>query len=168
MGIHPIYLKSFEDSPESLSFFLKGYECQIKGNLSLSIHYYRKSIRKKQTAEAYSFLAWTFSLLNKPKNAIRLCKKAIQVDPSLGNPYNDIGVYLMDLRKYSLSIPYFQKAKTAERYECRFYPYFNLGRVYEILGRVELARMEYKTAIEIEPRYEFAKQSLNRLKRIYN
>jgi hypothetical protein len=44
------------------------------------------------------------------------CLRAIAIDPEFGNPYNDIGVYLMQRDKLDESIPWFEKAKQAKRF----------------------------------------------------
>ena len=49
------------------------------------------------TAEAYTFLGWTYHFQGRIEDAIAECKRAIEVDPEFGNPYNDIGAYLIEL-----------------------------------------------------------------------
>ena len=58
------------------------------------------------------------------------CLRAIEIDPHFGNPYNDIGVHLMQQGKLEEAIPWLEKAKQARRYEPRQFPSMNLGRVY--------------------------------------
>ena len=48
--------------------------------------------------------------------AIEEAKRAIDLDPKYGNPYNDIGVYLIELGRWDESIPWLQKAMAATRY----------------------------------------------------
>ncbi|NIO09761.1 MAG: tetratricopeptide repeat protein, partial [Deltaproteobacteria bacterium] len=43
------------------------------------------------TAEAYTFLGWTYSFMGQLNEAIEECQRAITLDPDFGNPYNDIG-----------------------------------------------------------------------------
>src|SRR5262249_38344426 len=57
----------------------------------------RRSIAIHPTAEAHTFLGWTLSHLGRHEDAIAECKTAIAVDPLFGNPYNDIGAYLIEL-----------------------------------------------------------------------
>ena len=168
MNLNPMYLNSFQGKKKALEFFKQGYDYQIKGEFfKASINYYN-SIKVFPTSEAYSFLAWVFFLSGKTKSAIKFSKKAIQTDPSLGNPYNDLGVYYLYQKKYSLAINFLKKAKQINKYEYKFYPYFNLGIVYEKIGHTELAREEYQTALRLEPDYDFAKQALNRMMKSYN
>lgn len=168
MNLNPIYLVSFKENKKAIKFFKIAYEHQVTGNLFLAALNYYKSLKIFPTSEAYSFLGWVFFLGGKTKSAIKFSKKAIQTDPTLGNPYNDLGVYYLDQKKYSLSIKVLKEAKKINKYEYKFYPYFNLGRVYEITGHQELAREEYLQVLKIEPNYDFAKQALSRMMKSYN
>src|ERR1700690_1977927 len=112
-------------------YFQKGYEQQTAGHYRQAIELYTRSIEAFPTAEAYTFRGWTYSFLGDYDRAIAKCLEAIKVDPEFGNPYNDIGAYLIEQEKWDEAIPWFQKAIVAKRYEARCYPHFNLGRVYE-------------------------------------
>ena len=57
------------------------------------------------------------------------CLRAIEIDDEFGNPYNDIGVYLMQQDRCTESISWLEKAKQAKRYEPRQFPFLNLGRI---------------------------------------
>ncbi len=106
----------------------------MEGRVSEAIELYEKSIDVKPTAEVYTFRGWAISFLGYLDEAIEDCKKAIQLDPEFGNPYNDIGVYLMQLGKLDDAVPWLQQAKRAKRYEPRHFPYLNLGRVFLAKG----------------------------------
>ncbi|MBU6429271.1 MAG: tetratricopeptide repeat protein, partial [Cyanobacteria bacterium REEB65] len=73
-----------------------------------AIAHYRRSLEFCPTAEAYTFLGWTFSFLGNLQEAIAACQKAIHLDPEFGNPYNDIGVYLIEQGSYDQAIPYLE------------------------------------------------------------
>ncbi|GBD39194.1 Photosystem I assembly protein Ycf3 [bacterium HR37] len=148
----------------AIEYFQKAYEYQMSGELDLAIEYYKKSIETYPTAEAYTFLGWTYSFQGRLIEAIAQCKKAIEIDPDFGNPYNDIGAYLIELGKYDEAIPWLEKAIQAKRYEPRHYPHFNLGRVYLIKGMIKKALEEFNKALELCPEYELAKEAIRKLK----
>lgn len=148
----------------AIAFFQRGYEYQMSGEFDLAIEYYKRSIEVHPTAEAYTFLGWTYSFQGKLQEAIAECKNAIKVDPDFGNPYNDIGAYLIELERYDEAIPWLEKATFAKRYEPRHYPHFNLGRVYLIKGMVKKALEEFQKALEIYPDYPVAKEAIEKLK----
>jgi tetratricopeptide (TPR) repeat protein len=122
------------------------YEKQMAGDLQTAIQLYQASIAEHPTAEAHTFLGWTYSVLGRYDDAIEECKTAIRLDPEFGNPYNDIGSYLVHLDRLEEAIPWLEKAKQAARYEPRHFPYVNLGRIYLKLGRVQEATREFEQA----------------------
>ena len=140
----------------------------MNGQLDLAIEFYKRSIEAYPTAEAYTFLGWTYSFQGKLREAIAECKKAIDTDPDFGNPYNDIGAYLIELGNYDEAIPWLERATLAKRYEPRHYPHFNLGRVYLIKGMVKKALEEFQKALEIYPDYPAAKETVDKLKYTLN
>ena len=144
-------------------FFRRGYEAQMAGNLEAAIEHYKRSIEIFPTAEAHTFLGWTYSFLGQYDDAIHECEIAISVDPDFGNPYNDIGAYLIELGRYDEATPWLEKAMQAKRYEARHYPHFNLGRVLGKRGKIHEAIAEIKKALEIEPGYTLAYRELHRL-----
>ncbi|MBI2460288.1 MAG: tetratricopeptide repeat protein [Candidatus Rokubacteria bacterium] len=144
-------------------YFHKAYEAQMAGNLDEAVELYKKSIEIYPTAEAHTFLGWTYSFQGRYDDAILECHQAIEVDPDFGNPYNDIGAYLIELQRYEEAIPWLKKAMEARRYEPRQYPHFNLSRVYVRLGKFREAIAEIEKALEIEPDYVLARRELHRL-----
>ena len=152
-----------EDKKEAWSFFQRAYELQMKGELENAVTLYKQSIETHPTAEAYTFLGWTYSFMGRLDDAIEECERAIQVDPDFGNPYNDIGAYLIEKGEYDEAIPWFQKAMLARRYESPAFPHLNLGRVHERKGQWSEAIDCYKHALTLNPNYALAKRSLSRL-----
>jgi len=124
---------------------------QMKGEFAEAIRLYRRSLALQPTAEAFTYLGWTYSMMNRYQEAIDLCKLAIEVDDTFGNPYNDIGAYLIELKQWEEAIPWLEKAIAAPRYDARQYPHMNLGRVHEHLGRYRSALASYDRALEIDP-----------------
>lgn len=138
---------------KAMVLFDQAYRYQIQGELGNAILLYQRSIETHPTAEAYTFLGWTFSMMDRLPEAIEMCQKAIEVDPTFGNPYNDIGVYLMEQALWEEAIPWLEKAIAAPRYENPQFPLMNLGRVYEQIGRYRSALRLYDKALEKEPLY---------------
>jgi Tfp pilus assembly protein PilF len=128
-----------------------------------ALELFEQSIAAHPTGEGHTFRGWALSHLGRFDEAIEECKTAIEVDPDFGNPYNDIGVYLMQQGKLEEAIPWLEKAKLAARYEPRHFPHSNLGTIYERKGRLRQALAEYKAALKIEPRHEPAVRAVARL-----
>ena len=128
-----------------------GQTHQRRGNVQHAIGFYSQSIGLYPTAEAYTFRGWAYSLLGRVDDAIQECKKAIALDPTFGNPYNDIGSYLLKKGQLDEAIEWLEKAKAAPRYEPRYFPYMNLGRVYARKGMVLRAIEEFESALKMHP-----------------
>jgi tetratricopeptide (TPR) repeat protein len=149
-------------------YFQKAYELQMAGEFRQALELYTRSIETFPTAEAYTFRGWTYSFLGDYGRAISECLEAIRVDPEFGNPYNDIGAYLIEQDKWDEAIPWFQKAMKAPRYEARMYPHFNLGRVYEHQHNWQKAKECYSQAYSLDKRYVAALAGLRRLRAMWN
>jgi tetratricopeptide (TPR) repeat protein len=128
------------------------YRCQIEGEVDRAIELYRHSIEVYPTAEAHTFLGWAMSFQGHLAEATQECLRAIEIDAEFGNPYNDIGVYLMQQDKLDESISWLEKAKQAKRYEPRQFPFLNLGRIYVRQGRWWQALLEFEGAVRLAPR----------------
>jgi tetratricopeptide (TPR) repeat protein len=134
----------------------------MAGELDQAVALYRKSIELGPTAEAHTFLGWTYSFQRKYPEAISECHKAIGVDPEFGNPYNDIGAYLIELGRWEEAIPWFEKAIGAPRYDPRHFPHFNLSAGLHPAVRLQPALEHLRKALELEPRYGSAQRELQR------
>lgn len=148
---------------EALSLLSAAYQQQMAGRLEEAERLYKRSIACFPTAEAHTFLGWTYSYSERYDEAIAECHRAIEVDPEFGNPYNDIGAYLIAQGRAGEAIPWLEKATAAPRYEPRHFPWANLGRVYESLGDTDRALEHYAKAAALEPTYRVALEAIDRL-----
>jgi Tfp pilus assembly protein PilF len=146
----------------------KAYRAQMAGDLDQAVTLYKNSLQLFPTAEAHTFLGWTYHFQGKIEDAIAECKRAIEVDPEFGNPYNDIGSYLIQMGRYDEAIPWLEQAIAAPRYEPRHFPHFNLGRAYLAKGMLVRARQCFDKSLRIEPGYILARQAVENLRRMVN
>ena len=112
--------KKEDGQQQAQEYFHRAYAHQVKGELEEAIALYKRSIEILPTAEAHTFLGWTYSFQRRYEEAIQECRRAIEVDPTFGNPYNDIGAYLIELVRWEEALPWFEKALNASRYESYF------------------------------------------------
>jgi len=138
-------------SEQAFAFFRKAYELHMSGELQPAIVLYKRSLEAQPTAEAHTFLGWAYSFTGNLEEAMAECQRAIAIDPDFGNPYNDIGAYLIQQGKLDEAIPWLQKATAAPRYANPEYPHTNLGRIYEMKALWPLALEEYEKALAIQP-----------------
>jgi Tfp pilus assembly protein PilF len=159
---------SLDKLAQAWELLKEAYQTQMEGDFDQAVELYEKSIAVQPTAEAHTFLGWTFHFQGKIDQAIEQCKRAIEIDPDFGNPYNDIGAYLIEMRRYDEAIPWLERATEARRYDPRHFPYFNLGRIYLAKEMYSLARENFENALRLEPRYQLARDALENLRRKVN
>lgn len=154
-------------SPEQRAQVLweAGYVLHLRGDYEGAVNALRASIAAHPTAEGHTFLGWSLSHLDQTEEAIAQCKIAIGLDPDFGNPYNDIGVYLITLRRPDEAVQWLEKAIASKRYCCYEFPHYNLGRVLLMQGKIDAARRSFEAALKANPQYlpalfalEFLKQ----------
>jgi Tfp pilus assembly protein PilF len=144
-------MATWKDHERAMELVRQAMNHQMAGDLEDAIRLYRESIALHPTADAHTYLGWTYSFQGRIEEAITECEIAIGIDPNFGNPYNDIGVYLMQQQKLDEAIPWLTKAKTAKRYEPRHFPYLNLGHIYAAKGMINKALEEFRGALQFNP-----------------
>ena len=139
------------DQERALELIEKAMKHQMAQEFDDAIRLYKESISLYPTADAHTYLGWAYSFVGRLNEAIAQCEIAIQLDPEFGNPYNDIGVYLMQQQRFDDAIPWLEQAKSAIRYEPRHFPFINLGRIYLTKGMIQKALEEFGGALKINP-----------------
>lgn len=140
-----------KEQERALELIERAMKHQMAREFDDAIRLYKESIALHPTADAHTYLGWAYSFLGRLNEAIAQCEIAIELDPEFGNPYNDIGVYLMQQQRLEDAIPWLERAKTAKRYEPRHFPYINLGRIYLTKGMIQKALDEFGGALKINP-----------------
>lgn len=153
---------------KAVDIFHEAYAAQLEENYEEAVKLYKKSIEIFPTAEAYTFLGWAYSFLGEYDRAIAECLAAISIDSTFGNPYNDIGSYLIAKGNYYDCVRWFKLAMQAIRYDARAYPHFNLATVYERHGKLIEAAKHYGLAIKEQPNYSAAYKALRRIQEKLN
>ena len=144
----------------------EAYQYQVGEDYDMAEELYKRSIKLFPTAEAYTFLGWTYNYQGKVDAAIEECRKAIRVDPDFGTPYNDIGAYLIQKGRPDEAIPWLERAIQSRRYDSYHYPYFNLGRAYMATEAYKKAHHCFQKALTLCPDYMIAQDGLDELKRL--
>ncbi|MBK8727685.1 MAG: tetratricopeptide repeat protein [Holophagaceae bacterium] len=154
---------SDEKRQEAMELMGKAYQLHMKGEVDGAIELYDKSLAVLPTPEAYTFRGWAKSFGRDFEGAIEDCHLAIDLDPEFGNPYNDIGAYYLELGEPEDAIPWLKMALKAKRYESYCFPHYNLGRIFEAAGQLDLARQHFGQALESNPGYALAAKALRRV-----
>ncbi len=153
---------------EARQLFQEAYQAQLAQDYESAIELYQRSIETYPTAEAHTFLGWVYSFQNRYDEAIAECLEAIRVDETLGNPYNDIGSYLLAKGDSYGCVRWFKRALFAPRYDSYAFPHFNLGRVYEMRRKYLDAARHYTLALEQQPGFTEAATALRRMQALLN
>ncbi len=138
---------------EAFIHWRNGNVLHLAGRYEHAAELFQRSIDAYPTAEGHTFLGWSLSALGRLEDAIAQCKKAISLDSDYGNPYNDIGVYLIELGRPEEAVPWLHKAITAKRYCCYEFPHSNLGRVLLSQGKFDEAKRSFERALSHNPEY---------------
>ncbi len=144
-------------------YLQKAYQRQMEGDVEQALLLYSLSIEACPTAEAYTFRGWAYSFLGDLNQAIAECEQAIELDPGYGNPYNDIGAYLLEQGRLDEALHWLERATQAPRLQHPCMAHFNLGRAWEAKRQHERARQCYLRALQENPKYKLAWVALGRL-----
>lgn len=154
---------SFGRQEKARELWEEGVQELVEGRVQSAVDCFNRSLEAWPTAEGYTYRGWAISFLGMLEQAIEDCRKAISVDPDFGNPYNDIGVYLMQLNLLDEAIPWLENAKLASRYQPRHFPYLNLGHIYMTKGDPTRALEEYVKALDLDPENPIALKAIARM-----
>ena len=154
-----------DDLQSAWELLKEAYQYQMGGEYEMAVELYRRSLDICPTAEAHTYLGWAYHFQGKIDQAIAECKKAIQADPEFGNPYNDIGAYLIEKGSFDEALPWLERALHSRRYDSYHYPHYNLGRVYMKKEMYVKARQHFKQALQICPEYALAQEALDQVRR---
>ena len=156
------------DPDAAAQYWHRAFQAQMSGDLTAAIDLYRRSIAACPTAEAHTFLGWTYSFQGRLEDAIEECQKAIAVDPTFGNPYNDIGAYLIEMGRLDDAIPWLERATRATRYASPEFPHLNLARIYLAKEMYSRALQEFEAVLALRPDHPGAHQAVAAIRRKLN
>ena len=139
------------ESDRAEELFERACAARGGGRLDEAAALFLQSIEARPTAEAHTFLGWTYSGMGRYDDAIAECRKAIAIDPEFGNPYNDIGAYLVEMGRPDEAVPWLRRATKAGRYEPRHFPHLNLSRIYAARHDYARAIRELDRALAFDP-----------------
>jgi len=124
--------------------------------IGLAGEHHAESFRLLPSAESATLLAWSYSETSDRDSALAWCRRAIETDATLGNPWNDIGALLLENGELKEAVPWLSTATQAPRYDAQGFPWLNLARVHEKLGNKMAAFEAAREALEHLPEDEDA------------
>jgi Tfp pilus assembly protein PilF len=143
----------------------RGRVAQAQGDPDAAAYFFAHSLEWAETPEARVGQAQAYSYQGKLDQAVAECKKAIALDPTQGQAYNDIGVYLMQQGLDDDAEGWLEQAVAALNMDDRHFPHYNLGRIYERRHELKRSMAAYEAALIQLPDFDSAKGALDRVKR---
>lgn len=149
-------------------YLFKAYKFHLDGKIEEAIRSYSESIIIYPTPEAHIFLGWAYSMSGDYEGAISQCIEAINLDSDYGNAYNDIGSYLICLKKYDEALPWLERAIESKKYSAKHFPFYNLGRIAEKKGDWYKALNYYNKSLKLKTDFAEAEKALVKLIALLN
>ena len=131
--------------------FRMGHVLLQMGIFELASEHQGEAFHLTPTAESATFLGWALSEMDDTWGALGWCRKAIETDERLGNPWNDIGAIMLQMEQPAAAVPWLAAATRAVRYDAPGHPWSNLARAHEIMGNKMAAFDAARTALEHSP-----------------
>jgi len=131
--------------------FRMGHVLLQMGIFELASEHQGEAFRLAPTAESATFLGWALTEMDDSWGALGWCRKAIETDERLGNPWNDIGAILLQMEQPTAAVPWLAAATRSQRYDAPGHPWANLARAHEALGNKMAAFDAARTALEYSP-----------------
>ena len=145
------------------NYFNKACNLHNRGNIIKAIENFKLSLRYNTTSKAHYWLACAYGLQGRFEAAIDQCIIVTLIEPDNGNPYNDVGSYLIDLCRFDEAVEWLDMALNTPINEYRYYPLYNLGRIAEAKGDWAEAITCYAEALKLKPSYKAAEVSMTRI-----
>lgn len=142
--------KALDDALElirSAAEVLKNDDMSAEDKARIAKTYYTQSIKLFPTADAHAYLGWHLYLDGELDKASVECERAIELDPSFGNAYNDLGLIRVQQGYDEEAVEFFTQAKRASRYDVRHFPSLNLAALHLEKDRIKPALHEYIEAL---------------------
>lgn len=129
----------------------------------IAVKYLQNAIRIMPRAiEAYYQLALFFQENGRTESAIQTYNSILDINPDYVPVLYNLGyIQLVYKQDFASAIDYFtQTIQLAPEY---VEAYFNRGYSYELMGRKDLARMDYQEALKLRSNFPMAIEGMNRL-----
>jgi Flp pilus assembly protein TadD len=128
-----------------------------RGQLEEAAGHFRRSLELRPKAEIYSDLGFTMARLGKSDEAMVSYRKALDLDPSCASAHFNLAVSFVQAGQFGEAEAHYRKAlpgrPTAEAHN-------GLGYVLARQARTEEAIAEFRTAIDVNPRFTPAYNNL--------
>lgn len=117
---------------------------------------------KPESPEAYYQLGLFFQENGEPAKAVEIYNNLLNIEPRFTFAIYNLGyIYLVYYKEFENAVNYF--SRVLELDPGNFEALYNRGYGYELMGKTEAAKNDYRRALELKANYNLAIQGLNRL-----
>lgn len=143
------------DSPQARADALwrEGASLHVEQRYEAAAERFRDALALHASARTHTWLAWSLSRLGHTREAVRHCRRSIEIDPDYPNAYNDLGSYLIDLDRPREAEKWLRRALDFDSYCCPHYAWYHLGRSLLLQGRIEAAMEALETSLQHRSNY---------------
>jgi ribosomal protein S12 methylthiotransferase accessory factor len=135
------------------------------GNPNYAIPYFQQALELEPTYEdissIYSYLGLCLKEMEQYKEALKVLKKGITVDPERTDILNLMGYCHFKLKEHESAIECFKNIVKLNPSSA--IDYANIASNYRDMNNTEKAIQYYRIALEIDPSIDFARQNLEKL-----
>jgi type IV pilus biogenesis/stability protein PilW len=122
-----------------------------KGNYKEALKHFERAIRlNPDIARIYNEIGTCHLFLKDNSKAIPYFEKAITLDPEMAEAHNSLGIALFGLGRLSEAEMHFQATLASPDYGTQFLPLYNLGNIYLMQERYDIALEYYNKALAEE------------------
>ena len=113
-------------------------------------------------------LGWTYLDSSQADKAFNTFEKIIEDNPEYAHGYYQIGrTSVISGQRLEEADKYFLKYLDMKQFKnnpSEAWAHFRLGQVYEMTGKIEQAKTQYKTALKLDSKHKEAKEALKKIK----
>lgn len=146
-------IKSLTRNPEDCYAHAQiGDEYFRNGQYDSSVAHHLKALQLNPTSVVINDLAGNYFSKHRYREAIDLCKKAVEINPSDVNSFTNMGLVYMRMGKYDSAVYNLYKATTIDpKYTNAF---INLALTYKAMGNIDSAKKYETEAQKTNPQYK--------------
>ena len=139
--------------------YAKGGFKPLEGVQICNMALQREMMTAKDKAATYDNRGVILNMLNRVDAAADDFHDAIRLDPTLGDPYVNLGSMLIRQRQYPEALAQINKGMELG-ISFPHIGYYDRALAYDLLGRYREAYYDYKKAVELEPNFKPASDRL--------
>ena len=166
----PVYVELTTDFPQNYYFLRRLGICyQRVKKYDEALAAFEEAVKQNPNDISYRLnIGWVYVDSSQYDKAFKTFEKMIEDDPTFSNSYYQMGrtsiisgQRLEEADKYLLK---YLDMKKFEHSPSEAWAHYRLGQVYEMTGRIDQEKEQYKTALKLDRGHKEAREALEKLK----